>query len=106
LREGDCLVVDALGLVVTVIEREEPVLVVAPGAPVAPGARDVSNRPDVWGLIGYHIGNSHQPVMFTAREIVCADVPGMDLVLTQHGIPFTRDRRRFSPVGLLGDHRH
>lgn len=93
LRQGDRLVVDALRLVVTVVEREEPVLVIVPAA-------------DAWGLIGYHIGNSHQPVMFTAGEIVCADLPGMDLVLDQHGIPFTRERRRFSPVGLLGDHRH
>lgn len=123
LRQDDCLVVDALRLVVVVIEREEPVLVVRPAERVAGGtdapahsadadrfagrARPFSPaRPDQWGLIGYHIGNSHQPVMFTADEIVCADLPGMDLVLSQHGIPFTRERRRFAPVGLLGDHRH
>lgn len=94
LRGGDQLVVDALRLVVKVVELAEPVLVVTPVT-----ARD-------WGLFGYHIGNSHQPLMLTEHEIVCADGPAMQLVLDQHGIPFVRATRPFTPVGLIADHRH
>src|SRR5437660_134154 len=58
LRGGDCLVVEDQRLIVEVVEREEPVLVVQPATA------------SEWGLFGYYIGNSHQPVMLTAGEIV------------------------------------
>jgi urease accessory protein len=94
LREGDCLVLDPVSMVVVVIEREEPVYVVE--------ARDAAEC----GLFAYYIGNSHQPVMIAAGAIVCPDVAGMEQVLEQHRIPFTRGRRRFTPVGMCLDHRH
>jgi urease accessory protein len=94
LRAGDCLVCEPLERVFVVVERDEAVLVVAPRTPAE------------WGLFGYYIGNSHQPVMLTEHEIVCADLPGMDQVLEQHGIVFARAARAFTPVGLLTDHRH
>ena len=96
LMDGDALVVDALSLVVTVIASEESVLVVRPATFAE------------WGLYGYHIGNSHQPLMLTADAIVCPDVPGMDQVLDQHGIPYAREARAFTPVSSMGDadHRH
>jgi urease accessory protein len=94
LSAGDCLVLETLRLVVAVVERQEPVLVVEPRTAAE------------WGLFGYHIGNSHQPLMLTEREIVCADAAGMDQILGQHGIAFTRAVRAFTPVGLLADHRH
>jgi urease accessory protein len=94
LREGDCLVLDAHSLVVTVIERAEPVFVVEP------------RTAEEWGLYGYLIGNSHQPVMLVDGAIVCPDVPGMEQVLTQHDISFSRATRPFTPVSLMLDHRH
>ncbi len=94
LRAGDLLVVDALRLLVSVVERPEPVLVVVPRS-----AAD-------WGHAAYHLGNGHQPVMFTDREIVCLDTIGTAQILDQHGIAFVRDLRAFTPVGLLADHRH
>jgi urease accessory protein len=94
LQGGDCLICEPLERVFVVAEREESVLVIEPHTPVE------------WGLFGYHIGNSHQPVMLTEREIVCADVPGMDQVLEQHAIAFTRAIRPFNPIGLLAEHRH
>lgn len=94
LRAGDCLVVVGLRLVIIVVEQPEPVLVVRPGTPAE------------WGLYGYQIGNSHQPMMITDDEIVCPDVPGMGQVLDQHAIAFTRAMRAFTPVGLTVDHRH
>lgn len=94
LRGGDCLVVVGLRLVVTVVERPEPVLVVRPRTPAE------------WGLFGYQIGNSHQPLMIADGEIVCPDALGMELVLEQHAIAFTRAVRPFTPVGLMTDHRH
>ena len=94
LRQDDCLVVDALELVAVVVERAEPVFVISPATP------------SEWAEFAYHIGNSHQPMMLTEREIVCADLPGMDQVLDQHAIAFTRTTRPFTPIGQSADHRH
>ena len=94
LRGGDALLIDTLGLLVTVVELPEPVLVVTPATP------------GQWGLYGYHIGNSHQPIMFTEQEIVCLDTLGMRQVLAQHGIPFGEATRPFTPIGPGADHRH
>src|SRR5438093_8530688 len=63
LRGGDCLVLDAERLVVSVVERDEPVFVIEP------------RSPSEWGLYAYHIGNRHQPLMITDRARVCPDVP-------------------------------
>lgn len=94
LRGGDCFVFDAQGLVVRVVERSEPVLVIRPHT-----AQDAVR-------FSYHIGNSHQPVMFAGAEIVCPDVPGLEQVLVYHAIPFVRDSRPFTPIGQTPDHRH
>ena len=94
LRGGDALFVEALRLLVVIIERPEPVLVITP-----------LNATE-WGLFGYHIGNSHQPVMFSDREIICLDNLGMRQVLDQYRIPFWEEMRPFTPVGQSADHRH
>jgi urease accessory protein len=94
LRGGHCLIVDEPCTVVVVHELDEPVLVVEPSSPAE------------WGLFGYHIGNSHQPIMITDRAIVCADLLGMEQVLEYHGIPFRRETMPFTPVGSLVDHAH
>jgi urease accessory protein len=94
LRNGDCFVFDHQGLVVRVVERSEPVFVIRPRT-AGEGAR-----------FSYHIGNSHQPLMLDGAEIVCADIPGMEQVLAYHAIPFVRDRRPFTPIGQMPDHRH
>lgn len=94
LRDGDCLAIEQLHLAVAVIERLEPVLVVRPET-----ARE-------WALFGYQIGNSHQPVMLDDDAIVCAELPGMEQVLTYHGIPFVRELRPFTPVGQVANHQH
>ena len=86
LRAGDCLVIDQLTTVVRVVEQSEPVLVVTPRAP-----RE-------WALVGYHIGNGHQPVMITADAIVCPDRPGMAELLDYHRIGYTRARLPFTPA--------
>src|SRR5215472_16082193 len=51
LGDGDCFVLDAERLVVSVVARAEPVFVIEP--------RD----PREWALFAYHIGNRHQPLM-------------------------------------------
>jgi urease accessory protein UreE len=94
VRAGDCFIFDAARLVVRVVERAEPVFVIRP------------QTQREWALFGYHIGNSHQPIMLLDDEIVCADVPGMEQVLTYHAIPFSRSARGFTPVGLVLDHQH
>lgn len=94
LRAGDLLVVDALRLIVAVVERPEHVLVVVPASAGA------------WGMCGYHLGNGHQPVMFTDREIICLDTIGTAQILDQHGISFVRDLRPFTPVAAWADHQH
>lgn len=94
LRDGDCFVLDGPALVVAIVEREEPVFVLEPRTPAE------------WGLYAYYIGNSHQPLMITDRAIVCPDAPGMEQLLVQHDIAYSRCTRAFTPVGLVLDHRH
>ncbi|MGE3178964.1 MAG: urease accessory protein UreE, partial [Vicinamibacterales bacterium] len=79
LRQGDCLIVTPLRLIVTVVELAEPVLVVCP------------RTPEDWGLVGYYIGNSHQPVMLTAEGLVCPDILGVRMILEQHRLAFIED---------------
>lgn len=94
LRDGDCLVVDQDRLIVTVITLDEPVFVITPASPAE------------WGRFAYHIGNSHQPLMITDREIVCPEVPGMEQVLGYHRIPYIRGMRAFTPLTQVPAHQH
>jgi urease accessory protein len=90
LRADDCFILPQL--VVRVVERPEPVFVIEP------------RSPEEWGLFAYHLGNSHQAVMFTASALLCVDVPGARQVLEYHGIPHTRAERPFTPVTLNPGH--
>jgi len=94
LSGGDCLVLDAERLLVTVIERPEPVFVIEP-----PTARE-------WALFAYHIGNRHQPVMVTDRALVCPDAPGVEELLQQHRMPYSRATMAFTPAAVAAAHRH
>jgi urease accessory protein len=95
LREGDCLALENPPLVVVIHELPEPVYVLRPSSA------------EEWALWGYHLGNSHQPLMIAADALVCPDVPGMQQVLDYHRIPFARETRAFTPVlenpGHAGD---
>ena len=94
LRGGDCLVVDEAKAVVVVIERPEPVVLIEP------------RTPQEWGLFAYHIGNRHQPLMIIQSGIVCPDVAGVEHLLEQHRIPFTRTRLPFTPATAAASHHH
>jgi urease accessory protein len=94
LRAGDCFVLDAERLVVAVVERPEQVFVIAPG-----GAPE-------WALFAYHIGNRHQPVMITADVLLCPDAPGVEALLRQHHMPYTRATRPFTPAATVAGHQH
>lgn len=94
LRAGDAFVLGDASRVITVLERREAVLVITPSS---------SHE---WGLFAYHIGNNHQPMMIDGGAIVCPDVPGLQQVLEQHNMRFSRAMRSFTPVGALPDHRH
>jgi urease accessory protein len=94
LRAGDCLVLDDERLVIAVVEREEPVFVVEP-----------QTAPE-WALFAYHIGNRHQPVMITDRALVCPDVPGVEPLLRQHHMPYTRATLPFTPATTAAGHHH
>ena len=91
LHAGDCLLLNAERIVVEVVEDAEAVFVIRPSSA------------EQWGVFAYFSGNSHPPMMVAGDAIVCPDVPGMDQVLDYHEIPFTRDRRSFTPVSVLGD---
>jgi urease accessory protein UreE len=80
--------------IVEVVERLEPAFVIEPRTPVE------------WGLFAYHIGNGHQPLMITERALVCPEVPGVEMLLQYHGIPFARAEVAFTPAAALSDHRH
>ena len=92
LRGGDYLVLDEAKTVITVVERPEPVFVIEP------------RTPREWGLFAYHIGNRHQPLMITESAIVCPDVAGVEQLLVQQHIPFTRTTLPFTPVTSVANH--
>jgi len=92
LRGGDCLVLHEAKTVVVVIERPEPVFLVEP------------RTPQEWGLYAYHIGNRHQPLMITDAGIVCPDVAGVEQLLAQQRIPFTRGTLAFTPATSVANH--
>jgi urease accessory protein len=94
LRGGDCLVVHESRTVVTVVERPEPVFVIEP------------QTSQEWGLFAYQIGNRHQPLMITERAIVCPDVPGVEQLLEQQRIPYTRATLPFTPATAVAAHQH
>lgn len=94
LREGDCLVLGAIQLVVRVVECPEQVLVIRP--------QNAAQAAE----FGYHIGNSHSPMMIDAGAIICPELPGMTRLLTYHNIPFERAERPFTPVGPVSGHQH
>ena len=94
LRGGDCLVLDEARLIVTVVERAESVFVIEPRSAVD------------WARYAYQIGNRHQPLMITDASIVCPDVPGMEQLLHQQHIPYTRSMRAFTPVTAAVGHQH
>ena len=94
LRAGDCVVLESERLVVSVVERPEPVFVIEP------------RSAQEWALFAYHIGNRHQPLMITDRALVCPDVPGVDALLQQHHMPCTRATRPFTPAATVAGHSH
>jgi urease accessory protein len=94
LRAGDCFVIDEARLIVAVVEQPEPVFVVEP-----------RSAPE-WALFAYHIGNRHQPVMITDRALVCLDVPGVEPLLQQHRMPYTRAMLPFTPAATVAAHHH
>jgi urease accessory protein len=94
LRGGDCLVLDEVKTVVAVIERPEPVFLIEP------------HTPQEWGLYAYHIGNRHQPLMIAERGIVCPDVAGVEELLQQQHIPFSRATLSFTPATSVANHHH
>ena len=94
LRAGDCFVLDDARVAVSIVERPEPVFVIEP-----------RSAPE-WGLFAYHIGNRHQPLMITDRSLVCPDVPGVEQLLQQHRMPYTRATLPFTPAATVAAHHH
>jgi urease accessory protein UreE len=94
LHAGDCFVLEPERLVISVIERPEPVFVIEPG------------RPTEWALFAYHIGNRHQPVMITERSLVCPAVAGVEQLLQQHHMPYVRATLPFTPATTVAGHQH
>ena len=92
LRGGDCLVLDEAKTVIAVVERPEPVFLIEP------------HTPPEWGLYAYHIGNRHQPLMITETGIICPDVAGVQQLLEQHRIPFSRTTVPFTPATSASNH--
>jgi len=90
LRGGDCLLVEQVRAVVEVVERLEAAFVIEPRTSVE------------WGLFAYHIGNGHQPLMLTETQLVCPDVPGVEMLLQYHHIPYERADVAFTPSTASG----
>ena len=93
LRGGDCFVIEPARTIVDVVERCEPAFVIEP------------HTSSEWGLFAYHIGNGHQPLMVTGRALVCPDLPGVEMLLQFHRIPYNRANVAFTPTPAVLDHR-
>lgn len=94
LRAGDCFVADERRLVISIVERPEPVFVIQP------------HDPAEWALFAYHIGNRHQPLMIADAGLVCPDVPGVEQLLQHHHMPYMRATRPFTPAAAVAGHHH
>jgi urease accessory protein len=94
LRAGDWFVLDEERRLVMVVERPEAVFVIEP-----------RSAPE-WALFAYHIGNRHQPLMVTDQALVCPDVPGVELLLQQHKMPYARATMPFTPAATVAAHQH
>src|SRR5437762_13171724 len=92
LGAGDRLVLEAERLVVTVVERPEPVFVIE--------SRSMTES----ALYAYHIGNRHHPLMVADGSLICPDAPGVEQLLQQHRIPYARAIRPFTPVATTAGH--
>ena len=92
LQEWLDVCLDEAKMVVVVVERPEPVFLIEPHAP------------QEWGLFAYHIGNRHLPLMITETGIVCPDVAGVEPLLEQQRIPFSRATLAFTPVTTVSNH--
>ena len=94
LRGGDCLLLAEEKTLVVVVERPEPVFVIEP------------RTAQEWGLFAYQIGNRHQPLMITEAGIVCPAAAGVEDLLEQQAIPFTRATLPFTPAITGAGHHH
>ena len=92
LRSDDCLVLDTARVIVEVVERLEPAFVIEP------------RTAEEWGLFAYHIGNGHQPLMITDAALICPDLPGVEMLLQYHRIPYVRAELAFTPVTAAFGH--
>jgi urease accessory protein UreE len=90
LRTGDSLILESISTIVEIVERLEPAFFIAPRSPAE------------WGLFAYHIGNGHQPLMITEHGLVCPEVPGVELLLQYHRIPYERTQVAFTPTAASG----
>lgn len=70
----------------------EPVLA------VMPASRDEAIR------IAFEVGNRHFTVAIDGDRLLVPDDVAMDQLLTRLGVPFTRERAVFAPIGA--GHRH
>jgi urease accessory protein UreE len=92
LEEGDCMVLDEDRIVVVVREAAEAVYVVRP------------QSDQEWAYFAYEIGNRHQKLMLTARELVCLQDPAVRSLFEQLHVEFTEDSRPFTPATVASGH--
>jgi urease accessory protein len=93
LKEGDCLLLPEERVAVVVREACEPVYVIRP------------ETPQQWACYAYHIGNRHQAVMISERELICLQNPAARSLFDQLHIHYESDSRPFTGA-LTAGHSH
>jgi urease accessory protein len=93
LKHGDCLVLAPERAVVVVEEAIEPVFVIRTQT-----ARD-------WAFYAYHVGNRHQPLALTDRDLVVPQNPAVRSLLDQLHASYVEDRRPFNAL-IASGHSH
>lgn len=93
LKDGDCLVLATERTIVMVEETPEAVYVIRVETP-----RDAA-------FYAYHVGNRHQPLAVTERDLVVLQNPAVRSLLEQLHASYVEDRRPFNALVASG-HTH
>ncbi len=94
LGDGDCLLLEDERVAVVVREAAEAVYVVRPRS-----ARE-------WAYFAYQIGNRHQKLMISEKELVCLQDPAVRSLFEQLHVEYVEDSRPFTPATVAGHHSH
>lgn len=94
LKEGDCLLLESAKIMILVHEALEEVYVLQP------------QSAQEFARLAYQIGNRHQTLMITDKELICLQEIAIKSLFDQLGVSYTCQRRPFTGVLNVNHHSH